>query len=174
MLVSVVILALIYVMLAYLELLPAGLNFIKSPANQEEVQAQEEQMEELLGQPDTAAQPMQLPAGVDSQIAPQPLQTQTNPMDAILTRVKNLPMINGQTLQQLINSRHPAVQGLIEWNITTAVEPDNYSVLVKVPPENPQSFKISYRFNYNAVTGALDPTISDSKNLLDSLRAPTR
>lgn len=173
-LVSVVILALIYVMLAYLELLPAGLNFIKSPANQEEVQAQEEQMEELLGQPGTAAQPMQLPAGVDSQIAPQPLQTQTNPMDAILTRVKNLPMVNGQTLQQLINSRHPAAQGLIEWNITTAVEPDNYSVLVKVPPENPQSFKISYRFNYNAVTGALDPTISDSKNLLDSLRAPTR
>lgn len=173
-LVSVVILALIYVMLAYLELLPSGLNFIKSSANQEEVLAQDEQMDELLGQTGTTAQPMQLPAGVDSQIAPQPMQMQTNPMDAMLTRVKNLPMVNGQTLQQLINSRHPAAQGMIEWNITTAVEPDNYSVLVKVPPENPQSFKISYRFNYNAVTGALDPTISDSKNLLDSLRAPMR
>ena len=173
-LVSVVILALIYVMLAYLELLPASLNFIKSSANQEEVLTQDDQMNELLGQTGTTAQPMQMPAGMDSQVTPQPMQTQTNPMDAILTRVKNLPMVNGQTLQQLINSRHPAAQGMIEWNITTAVEPDNYSVLVKVPPENPQSFKISYRFNYNAVTGALDPTISDSKNLLDSLRAPMR
>ena len=58
---------------------------------------------------------------------------------------------------------------LITWDISTAVDPDNYSVLVKVPPENPQSFKISYRFNYNAVTKALDPTISDAKNLLDSV-----
>ncbi len=174
-LVSLVLLALIYVMLAYLELLPSRFNFIKSAPQQEEVLGQDEQLNELLEPPtQTAAQPMQLPAGVDSQIAPQPMQTQDNPLAVILTQVKNLPMVNGQTLQQLINSRHPATQEMIEWNITTAVEPDNYSVLVKVPPENPQSFKISYRFNYNAVTGALEPTISDSKNLLDSLRAGPR
>ena len=78
-------------------------------------------------------------------------------------------MANGQTLQQLIPAKHPATQDMIEWTITTAVEPQNYSVLVKVPPENPQSFKISYRFNYNTENKALDPTISDSKNLLDSV-----
>ena len=57
---------------------------------------------------------------------------------------------------------------MAEWSISTAVDPDNYSVMVKVPPENPQSFKISYRFNYNTETKALEPTISDSKNLLQS------
>lgn len=77
--------------------------------------------------------------------------------------------MNGYTLQQYIEARHPAAKGLITWDISTAVDPDNYSILVKVPPENPQSFKISYRFNYNTVTKALDPTISDAKNLLDSV-----
>lgn len=192
-LVSLVILALIYVMLAYLEILPAKFNLIKSGPSAEEVQARDQQLNEMLGtqtqtqsdmqnqaaypQPNAygAAQPMQMPAGVENQLAPQPMQVgapQANPLEPMLGEVKNYPMVNGQTLQQLINSRHPAAQNLIEWNITTAVEPDNYSVLVKVPPENAQSFKISYRFNYNAVTKTLDPTISDSKNLLDSLRAP--
>ena len=90
-------------------------------------------------------------------------------MDAILTEVKNFRLANGYTLQQFIEAKHPAAKNLITWEISTAVDPDNYSVLVKVPPENPQSFKISYRFNYNTVTKALDPTISDAKNLLDSV-----
>ncbi len=199
---SVVILILIYVMLAYLELLPAQFNFIKSqtPAAS---QMQDEQLNEMLGtQPDTPALPntqptqqsaMQQPGYVPNaqgqmqpgalpaqqgQMMPgqmgqmQPGQNPNAMMDAILTEVKNFPMVNGQTLEQLINSRHPAAQNLIEWTITTAVEPDNYSILVKVPPENPQSFKIPYRFNYNTVTKTLEPTISDSKNLLDSLKAP--
>lgn len=199
---SVIILILIYVMLAYLELLPAQFNFIKSqtPAAS---QMQDEQLNEMLGtQPDTPAlpntQPTQQPAmqqpgyvpNAQGQMQPgalpaqqgqmmpgqmgqmQPGQNPNAMMDAILTEVKNFPMVNGQTLEQLINSRHPAAQNLIEWTITTAVEPDNYSILVKVPPENPQSFKIPYRFNYNTVTKTLEPTISDSKNLLDSLKAP--
>lgn len=174
-LVALVILALIYVMLAYLELLPANLNLLKSAPAAEQT-LPEEQLNELLDTPaanpaPAYGQPMQLPDGAETQIAPQPVQA-VNPLDQTLAAVKNYPMVNGQTLEQLINSRHPAAQGMVEWNITTAVEPDNYSVLVKIPPENPQSFKISYRFNYNTVTGALDPTISDSKNLLDSLRAP--
>ena len=77
--------------------------------------------------------------------------------------------MNGYTLQEFIEAKHPAAKDLITWDISTAVDPDNYSILVKVPPENPQSFKISYRFNYNTVTKALDPTISDAKNLLDSV-----
>lgn len=203
---SVVILVLIYVMLAYLELLPAQFNFIKSqtPAAS---QMQDEQLNEMLGtQPDAAALPAtqtQLPQqpgtlpqqpgympNTQGQMQPgampaqqgqmmpgqmgqmQPGQNPNAMLDAILTEVKNFPLANGQTLQQLINSRHPAAQNLIEWTITTAVEPDNYSILVKVPPENPQSFKIPYRFNYNTVTKTLEPTISDSKNLLDSLKTP--
>lgn len=206
--VAVVILVLIYVMLAYLELLPAQFNFIKSaPAAQDTLQ--DEQLNEILPQTDAAAVQQPLPVQPDQGMIPaqpqgygqagyeqlpqgtlpqQPLQqgmTQpqgqqlpgqlpaaqpgVNPLDPILTEVKNLAMANGQTLEQLINSRHPAAQGMIEWSITTAVEPNNYSILVKVPPENPQSFKISHRFNYNTVTKVLSPTISDSKNLLDSI-----
>ena len=97
------------------------------------------------------------------------MEAAANPMDNILTEVKNYPLQNGYTLQQFIEAKHPAAQNLITWEISTAVDPDNYSVLVKVPPENPQSFKISYRFNYNTVTKALDLTISDAKNLLDSV-----
>lgn len=204
---GVVILVLIYVMLAYLELLPAQFNFIKSaPAAQDTLQ--DEQLNEVLPQTnETTVQPS-VPVQPDQGMIPaqpqgypqagygqpqgtlpqQPLQqgmTQpqaqqfpgqlpaaqpgVNPLDPILTEVKNLAMANGQTLEQLINSRHPAAQGMIEWSITTAVEPNNYSILVKVPPENPQSFKISHRFNYNTVTKVLSPTISDSKNLLDSI-----
>lgn len=109
--------------------------------------------------------------GTQAQTAAQPAAQQTpaaNPMDTVLDEVKNYPLMNGYTLKQFIEAKHPAAKDLITWDISTAVDPDNYSVLVKVPPENPQSFKISYRFNYNTVTKALDPTISDAKNLLDS------
>ena len=120
-------------------------------------------LQQGMTQPQSQQLPGQLPAA----------QPGVNPLDPILTEVKNLVMANGQTLEQLINSRHPAAQGMIEWSITTAVEPNNYSILVKVPPENPQSFKISHRFNYNTVTKVLSPTISDSKNLLDSITPQT-
>ncbi len=203
-LVSIIILALIYVMLAYLEILPPQFNFINSSAQQQQMQMQDEQLNEMLGtdmnqqQPPLpmdgqipGADPYALPQGTGQNAMPQtgmmpgdmqqqamaqngqmmPIaQPAANPLDPILAEVKNFPLSNGQTLQQLINMRHPAAQNLIEWNITTAVEPENYSILVKVPPENPQSFKISYRFNYNMVTKSLEPTISDSKNLLDSIQ----
>ena len=175
-LVALVFVALIYVGLCYLEIVPAQFNVLKKAVATDS--AQDEQLGEMLGttqeQP-AATQPLenaQMPSDVENALTQMPaVEETTNPMDAILAEVKNFPMVNGQTLEQLINSRHPAAQGLIEWSITTAVEPDNYSVLVKVPPENPQSFRITYRFNYNTVTKALDPTISDSKNLLDSLKA---
>ncbi len=188
-LVALICIAVIYVMLAYLELLPTSLNFLKKEAVEETI-VPAEQLDEMLGMEDLADDSLPLQQIDDSQALP-PLQAdqintalppaqapvnavpnaQTgNPLPAILSQVQNFRLGNGQTLQQLINSRHPAMQNLIEWNITTAVEPGNYSILVKVPPENPQSFKISYRFNYNVGTKGLDPTISDSKNLLDSIR----
>lgn len=151
-LVALVLAALIYVMLAFMNLIPAQFNLLSSNQTQTEQQAR---MDEMLPAEPQNVQPA----------APQPAAV--NPMDAALAEVKNYPLVNGFTLQEFIEAKHPAAQNLITWDISTAVDPDNYSVLVKVPPENPQSFKISYRFNYNTVTKSLNPTISDAKNLLD-------
>ena len=156
-LVALVLAALIYGMLAFMNLIPAQFNLLASnKAQAEQMAAQQEQMDEMLSEEPQNVQPEA------SQTA------EVNPMDAALTEVQNYPLVNGFTLKEFIEAKHPAAQNLITWDISTAVDPDNYSVLVKVPPENPQSFKISYRFNYNTVTKALDPTISDAKNLLDS------
>lgn len=157
-LVALVLAAAIYAMLGLMNLLPASVNVF---ANKQQAEAQQTedfnaQMDEILG-----SQPAQTP-----EAAPAPA---ADPTQAVLADVQNYPLANGYTLKQYIESRHPASVDLITWDISTAVDLDNYSVLVKVPPENPQSFKISYRFNYNAVTKALDPTISDAKNLLDSV-----
>ncbi len=156
-LVTVVLAALIYVMLAFMNLIPPQFNLLSSEPTAQQVAEQNAQMDEMLG---TQAQPAAQPAAQQTPAA--------NPMDTVLDEVKNYPLMNGYTLKQFIEAKHPAAKDLITWDISTAVDPDNYSVLVKVPPENPQSFKISYRFNYNTVTKALDPTISDAKNLLDS------
>ena len=156
-LVTVVLAVIIYAMLAFMNLIPTQFNIFSS--NDKASAEQTAQLEEMLAPSDQTA-----PANAPAQAA-----AAVNPMDAILTEVKNFRLANGYTLQQFIEAKHPAAQNLITWEISTAVDPDNYSVLVKVPPENPQSFKISYRFNYNTVTKALDPTISDAKNLLDSV-----
>lgn len=154
--VAVVLAALIYVMLAFMNLIPAQFNLLADKQQPAQTVTQSAEMDEMLGnQPQQAA-----PVNV--------AQPAANPLDTVLSDVKNYPLMNGYTLQQFIEAKHPAAKNLITWDISTAVDPDNYSILVKVPPENPQSFKISYRFNYNAVTKALDPTISDAKNLLDS------
>ena len=155
---AVVLALLIYAMLAFMNLIPAQFNLFSSgdkAAVEENIQ-----LEEMLG-----------PSAQTASVNPAAAQAgaAVNPMNAILTEVKNYPLANGYTLQQFIEAKHPAAQNLITWDISTAVDPDNYSILVKVPPENPQSFKISYRFNYNTATKALDPTISDAKNLLDSV-----
>ncbi len=162
-LVAIILAALIYGMLAFMNLIPAQFNvFHSNQAQQAQIAEENARMEEMLGPtPDyQAPQP---------QAVQEPQQPAVNPMDAALEEVKNYPLVNGFTLKEFIEAKHPAAQNLITWDISTAVDPDNYSVLVKVPPENPQSFKISYRFNYNTVTKALDPTISDAKNLLDSV-----
>lgn len=140
----------IYAGVAYLQLIPDNINFINpKPAVSDQTQ---DQLNEML-----PADPVQ------------PAAAQVSPTDRVLAEVKNYALPNGMTLEQLIVSRHPNAANMIEWTISSAVDPDNYSVMAKVPPENPQSFKISYRFNYNTVTRALEPTISDSKNLLMSV-----
>lgn len=156
-LVAVILAALIYAMLAFMNLIPAQFNLLSgNKAQEQQAAAHQAQMEEMLPEEPALPQPAQ-----------QPQQPAMNPMDAALVEVQNYPLVNGLTLKEFIEAKHPTAQNLITWDISTAVDPDNYSVLVKVPPENPQSFKISYRFNYNTVTKTLDPTISDAKNLLD-------
>ena len=155
--VAVVALGLIYAMLGFMNLLPASINVFgdKQAAAQ---QAQQAQMDEMFVDENTYQQDPS--ALLDA--AP------VDPSTVVLQEVQAFPLMNGYTLKEFIEAKHPAAVNLITWEISTAVDPDNYSVIVKVPPENPQSFKTSYRFNYNAVTKALDPTISDAKNLLDS------
>ena len=148
--ISLLLLVVLYVLLAFMHMLPDSINFLSKPAAATEASASAAQMEEMLP-------PAQAPVAENSTL------------DTILEEVKNYTLPNGYTLQAFIEEKHPSISpDLITWDISAAVEPDNYSVLAKVPPENPQSFKMSYRFNYNAVTKTLDPTISDAKNLLDS------
>lgn len=169
----IVIVIVIYVMLAFLNLIPPSLNFIsKAPAVA--TAEQEEQLNEMLGgvsaepsAPPQQAAPAAPPAGMPAAGVSQ--QPAVNPLKLILDSVKAHQLANGMTLQQLINSKHTAVQSLIQWSISPAVEADNYSILVKIPPDDAQGFKITYRFNYNTITRTLEPTISDSKNLLDSI-----
>ena len=158
-LIGLLLLAAAYVGLAFLHLLPDQFNILSSKKEA----VQQDQLEEMLGTQETDAT---TPVTVE-EVTPIEVES-ANPMDTILDEVKNYTLPNGYTLKDFIETKHPATKDLITWEIATAVDPDNYSILVKVPPENPQSFKISYRFNYNAVTKELEPTISDAKNLLDS------
>ena len=159
-LVSVVFIALIYLMLAYLELIPSQFNVLKSKQDVA-TDVQNNSINEML--------PSDNDMGQDSIDGENTGSEASEDNEFLLTQVKNYVLTNGETLESLINSRYPEQAEMIEWSLTTAVEPDNYSVLIKIPPENPQSFKISYRFNYNAITNELEPTTSDSKNLLDSI-----
>jgi len=159
-LVSIVFIGLIYLMLAYLELMPNQLNVLKSKQNVA-ADVQNNSINEMLPSDEDMQQ-----ESVDGEDAESAISEEN---ELLLTQVKNYALTNGDTLESFINSRYPEQADMIEWSLTTAVEPDNYSVLIKIPPENPQSFKISYRFNYNAVTNELEPTTSDSKNLLDSV-----
>ena len=151
--VGALLLAAIYALLGFLHIIPAQFNVFAS-----DKAAAEQPSDEML-----APQEELVLSDDGSSFVQKP-----NPMTEVLEEVKSYTLPNGYTLKDFIDAKHPATRDLITWEIATAVDPDNYSVLVKVPPENPQSFKISYRFNYNAVTKTLEPTISDAKNLLDS------
>lgn len=150
-LVGLLLFIILYALLAFMHLLPNSMNFLSKPASTE-ASVPTAQMKEML-----------------SAKASQTEQKGNGSLEDVLEDVKNYVLPNGYTLQAFIEAKHPTISpDLITWDISEAVEPDNYSVLAKVPPENPQSFKMSYRFNYNTVAKTLDPTISDAKNLLES------
>ena len=149
-LIAILVLIIAYVVLAFLHVLPSSINLLAGKS-QTAVAADNQQTQDLLDQEQAPAQP-----------ATPSLSEQAQ------EKVKNFPLPNGYTLKGFIESKYPTISAdLITWETTEAVEPDNYSVTVKVPPENPQNFKTVYRFNYNMQSGMLDPTVSDAKNLLD-------
>lgn len=152
-LIAIAVLIIAYIAMAFMNLIPSQYNVLASKEK-----------------PKPAAQSSEmLPEPEEVQEVAQPAEENA---DSMLIEVEQYMLPNGKTLKEHIEATHPAIDAsLITWEITNAVEPDNYSVLVKVPPEDPQSFKTSYRFNYNAVTRTLDPTISDAKNLLDAASA---
>ncbi len=157
-LIGILLVIILYVLLGLMHLLPNAINVFGDKKKPAQV---EQPAEELLSQQSVQAQP-QLPQEQG------PKDDATADREDALYRVQGFPLPNGFTLQQFIENKHAyAEPEQITWEISESVEPDNYSVLVKVPPENPQSFKTSYRFNYNMVSGLLDPTTSDAKNLLD-------
>ena len=150
-LVGLLLLIILYVALGMMKLLPASINLFKE---KQTVSSQTVQ-EEFLPQTQEATPAQEIPQG-------------PTPAEQAQEKVQNFPLPNGMTLKAFIESKHATISPeLITWETTDAVEADNYSVTVKVPPENPQNFKTVYRFNYNMVSGLLDPTVSDAKNLLD-------
>lgn len=163
-LIALLLAGVIYGMLGFMQLIPAKFNILASSEQTAEAE-QQAQLDEMLDPSDPAAQEA-TPISLQD---PAASQAQPSQQDIVLKEVQDYMLANGYTLKQYIEFKHPSMVDLITWNISNAVDPDTYSVLVKVPPENPQSFKTSYRFNYNAVSRALEPTISDARNLLNSV-----
>lgn len=163
-LIALLLAGVIYGMLGFMELIPAKFNIL-APKEEVATAEQEAQLDEMLGPSDMPATAATTD-GADQTVAPQ------NTQDIVLQEVQNYMLANGYSLKQYIELKHPTMVDAITWTISSAVDPDTYSVLVKVPPENPQSFKTSYRFNYNAVSRTLEPTISDARNLLNSVNQP--
>ena len=148
-LVTLLLLLIAYVALAFMQKIPPQFNIL---VKEKAAPVAASQMEEILPEVTTV-----------------PEEQEADPTASMLAEVQQFTLPNGIPLKTFIETRHPSIStDLITWDISNAVEPDNYSVLVKVPPENPQSFKMSYRFNYNAETKSLDPTTSDAKNLLEA------
>ncbi len=152
-LVCILFLIILYVLLGLLKVLPASVNLFAGKPQA----AVQQTTQEIL------AEPQQLPAVPAPEVPQGP-----TPAQQAQEKVQQFPLPNGFLLKAFIESKHAGISPeLITWETTEAVEADNYSVTVKVPPENPQNFKTVYRFNYNMVSGLLDPTVSDAKNLLD-------
>ncbi len=154
-LVALLLVIVLYVALGMLGILPKSINLFSKP---EAPVAVSTSTQEFLQEPS------------DDNLLPQEEENFEQPeeTDQVLNDVQNLSLSNGLTLREFVEAKHASIsKELISWEVANAVEPENYSVTIKVPPENPQNFKTVYRFNYNMENGLLEPTISDAKNLLD-------
>jgi len=152
MLVTLLLLIILYVALGMVNMLPESINLF----SQKETPATTSTSEELLEDPS------------QDEFSYENESAQLGETDRVLNDVQNLSLSNGFTLREFVEAKHAAIsKDLISWEVTDSVEPENYSITIKIPPENPQNFKTVYRFNYNMENGLLEPTISDAKNLLD-------
>ena len=162
----------IYAILGFMNLIPAKYNLLSS---QQQVEAQQNaQLDEMLGTEEE--QPAQEPSEqmqqpMQDEFAPVEPQQEaiTDPKEMVRTEVQNYLLSNGQTLKSYVESKHPAMVDVITWDVKDSASADNYTVWIKVPPENPQSFKSNYVFNYNLTTKVLQPTTSETKNFVSAV-----
>lgn len=152
MLISLLLLIVLYVALGLLNMLPKSVNLFSPKDTPVATSSTEEFFQE---------------SSSDSAFT-EGTTDESDETEQVLNDVQNLSLSNGFTLKEFVEAKHAAIaKDLISWEVADSIEPENYSVTIKVPPENPQNFKTVYRFNYNMENGLLEPTISDAKNLLD-------
>ena len=159
-LVGLLLIAGIYFVLAFTNMLPAKLNVLgsKKEAPVAAAAATSAAMNELLPDTTTATAPaVNLPSE-----------------EEVVAKIQQYMLPNGKTLKEFIEQKHANMRAeAITWKASVAPAPaeNEFSVMITVPPADAQSFKIPYRFTYNFVTNALTPTISDSKNLMAEARS---
>ena len=152
MLIGLLLLIILYVALGLLNMLPQSINLFSQKETPAAVSAT---TEEFLQEP-------------SENVFQEEPAADNDETDQVLNDVQNLSLSNGFTLKEFVEAKHAAIsKDLISWEVADSIEPENYSITIKIPPENPQNFKTVYRFNYNMENGLLEPTISDAKNLLD-------
>jgi hypothetical protein len=84
----------------------------------------------------------------------------------IISAVKNYLLYDGHTLEEKVNAVHSTVIDRIQWAADPSVDPEYYSVAVRLPP-NQDGYSLTYRFNYNIKTRTLTPSTSESNNLMN-------
>ena len=137
----------IYAILGFMNLIPAQYNLLSS---QQQVEAQPNaQLDEMLGteeeQPVQELSEQEQPSMQEEFPPVEPQQeVTTDPKEVVRTEVQNYLLSNGQTLKSYVESKHPAMVDVITWDVKDSASADNYTVWIKVPPENPQSFKSKY------------------------------
>ena len=154
-LVALLLVVILYVVLGFMHLIPNSLNVFGAKESKQVASAQV--MQEMFQEKKPAAKPAPAPAA-----APVAAKEAVVPTEEILlAKLKNYLLPNGKTLKEFVEQKHaPISADLITWSVAPAPNGNNeYVANIKVPPANPQSFKITYRFNYNFATNALVPTI---------------
>jgi hypothetical protein len=89
----------------------------------------------------------------------------------VANEVKAYVLPDGLTLEQKVNGSHPNMIDQIQWTADPSVDPDYYSIAVRLPP-NQEGYSLTYRFNYNIVDKTLAPTTSEANNLMTARVAP--
>ena len=123
----------------------------------------------LIGK--TAAPPAEPPApavAVSTVTTPAP---QPAVSEEMLKLIKAYEVMPGQSLESVISASAPQVTvSSIEWTMQL-LDPTLYSVAIKVPPATPDTWQISYRFDYNVPENKLTAANTEATELLEKLKA---